>query len=838
MFLFFCRAAFLLLVCGLAFSFPSFSQSQTQGFQAPFAIQSYPQPFLPGWYANDLRATPSRVFRLATGGVNGSVALAVQPISTFTGKVWVRLSPKGMGNPRVIFWAKTLKNGTGKRPALVHISWAATLEGTYQERMLLGHAAQFPNTNLNFSRFELELPAAFASLEEVYLQLEIAVGSGTGSAARWVLDDFSLEDLVIDEELPKVSTVKGYGKREVLVAFSESMDPVFARLNLAYQLDGSNPVEARLLLDSVVILRSEMDLDEGKEYALFLQQLPDINGNFLADTLLRFRFTDPSAIGSKSLVINELMPAPRAGQDLPFVEYVEVLNSTNKELRLSGVVFSSSSGTTLLPEYWIAAGEYVLLCPSNQASLLLDFGKVLMLPSFPNLANSGSLLRLGTADGKEIDRLEYQSSSWGGTEFADGGYSLEVPDPYFRCEASEFLLPSKDPKRGTPGGKNSQFSPIKDLGNLQVIASFFRNASLLEVVLNQPIVPFTSPVSFSITPSMRIDSARVFSSGRRIGITLASPARNSMPYSLRASSLNRCVGEPAGFEAEVVLPDSAGKGDLILNEILVDPRSGDPKFVEIHNPTVKYLSLDNWALTSINEVGARQPLRLVGGEGNKIDPESYMALTVDPARLRLSYPQSAAGNFLQLAGLPSMPIGAGVLLLLSPERMVADSLPYRLDWHHPLLRSTKGVSLERVSAVFPAYIPSTWQSASSSQDYATPGRKNSSVLSLEPASEPITLFPLVFDPSGNTGPSQVSIRYSLEQNGWVGSFTIYSAAGREVKVLGQNQILGTSGIFSWTGTDAAGTRVSPGYYILVAQLFDLTGRVRIVKKILVVGSPL
>jgi hypothetical protein len=225
-------------------------------------------------------------------------------------------------------------------------------------------------------------------------------------------------------------------------------------------------------------------------------------------------------------------------------------------------------------------------------------------------------------------------------------------------------------------------------------------------------------------------------------------------------------------------------------------------------------------------------------EGDKIAPESYVALTVDPERLRLSYPQSAAGDFLQLASLPSMPIGAGVLLLLSPQRMVADSLPYRSDWHHPLLRSTKGVSLERVSAVFPAYIPSTWQSASSSQDYATPGRKNSTALSVEPASELITLFPLVFDPGGSTGPSQVSIRYSLEQNGWVGSFTIYSAAGREVKVLGQNQILGTYGIFSWTGTDDAGTRVSPGYYILVAQLFDLTGRIRVVKKTLVVGIPL
>lgn len=838
MFLFFSRAAFLLLIFVYAFGFPTYSQSQTQGFQSPFTIQSYPQPFLPGWYANDLRTTSSRVFRLATGGINGSVALAVQPISSFTGKVWVRLSPKGMSNPRVIFWAKTLKNGTGTRPALVHISWSKSLEGNYQERMLLGHSSQFPNANLNFSRFELELPAAVAGLEDLYLQLEIAVGTGTGSAARWVMDDFSLEDLVVDEKVPKVSVVKGYGKREVLVAFSERMDPVFAALNLAYQLDGSNPVEARLLLDSVVILRSEANLEEGKDYALFLQQLPDVNGNFLMDTLLKFRYTDPSALRSKSLVINEVMPAPRMDQDLPFAEYVELMNTTTKELRLSGLVFSSSSTAMPMPEYWISPGEFVLICAASQAPLLSGFGRVLPLLAFPSLPNSGSVLRLGTAAGLEIDRLEYRSSSWGGSEFADGGYSLELPDPYFRCEASEFLLPSKDPKRGTPGRQNSQFSPIQDLGSLQVASSFFRSASLLEVVLNQPIVSMTSLDPFSITPFLRIDSARIFSSGRRIGIALASPARNSMPYTLRASSLNRCVGDPVGFEVEVVLPEPAVKGDLILNEILVDPRSGDPKFVEIHNTSSKYLSLENWALASRNDAGDLYQIRVIGKEGEKIAPQTYLSLTVDPERLRLSYPQSAAGNFLQMASLPNMPIAAGLVLLLSSERQVADSLPYRGKWHHPLLRTTKGVSLERISPLFRAYEPSTWQSASSSQEYATPGRKNSTALSLELGPELITLFPLVFDPGGSSGPSQVSITYALEQNGWMGTFTIYSAAGREVRVLGQNQILGTSGIISWSGTDATGSRVPPGYYIFVAQLFDLSGRVKVVKKALVVASPL
>jgi hypothetical protein len=445
---------------------------------------------------------------------------------------------------------------------------------------------------------------------------------------------------------------------------------------------------------------------------------------------------------------------------------------------------------------------------------------------------------LGTAEGLELDRLEYRTSTWGGVEFEDGGYSLEAPDPNFRCEASEFLLPSKDPKRGTPGRQNSQFSPIQDLGNLQVTSSFFRNAALLEVVLNQPIVPFTSPVSFSINPSLRIDSARVFSSGRTIVIALASPARKSTPYTLRASLLNRCVGEPAGFEVEVVLAEAAEKGELIINEVLADPRSDDPKFVEIHNTSKKYLSLQQWALASLDKLGSLTQIRVFGGAGDMIAPLEYLALTSDTDRLRRSYTQSVSGNFLQMASLPIMPIDAGVVLLLSSERQVVDSLPYRGEWHHPLLRSTKGVSLERVSPVFPSYVPSTWQSASSSQEYATPGRKNSTALSVELGSEPITLFPLVFDPGGSAGPSQVSITYSLEQNGWVGTFTIYSAAGREVRVLGQNQILGTSGIFSWTGTDTAGARVSPGYYILVAQLVDLSGLVKVVKKTLVVASPL
>jgi hypothetical protein len=192
----------------------------------------------------------------------------------------------------------------------------------------------------------------------------------------------------------------------------------------------------------------------------------------------------------------------------------------------------------------------------------------------------------------------------------------------------------------------------------------------------------------------------------------------------------------------------------------------------------------------------------------------------------------------QVKGLPSLPIAGGTLLLLSPTGEVVESVSYSEDWHHPLLRTSKGVSLEKIAA-FPGLASlGNWHSASSSADFGTPGRRNSTVLGATRDESFLQVYPKVFDPEGSSGPNFITFQYSLEQVGWVGSFTIFSAAGRAVAMLGQQEILGTSGLYSWSGTDSAGKKVRPGYYVLVAQLVDLTGRVRVIKKTFVVASPL
>ncbi len=81
--------------------------------------------------------------------------------------------------------------------------------------------------------------------------------------------------------------------------------------------------------DSLIRLFFKQPLEKGKEYQIQVAGIPDLEGNFLQDTLVNFQFFDPTDIPQKGLVINEIMPAPRADLDLPNVEYVELFMREN-----------------------------------------------------------------------------------------------------------------------------------------------------------------------------------------------------------------------------------------------------------------------------------------------------------------------------------------------------------------------------------------------------------------------------------------------------------------------------------------------------------------------------
>ena len=124
-------------------------------FESQFEIVNFPEEFLPGWTGNDIRSTSSRIFQSGNLGKNGSKALAVQPISTFNGKLIIRLSPENLVNPKVQFWARSVQNGTGTRPAQVFYSWSKSIDREFSAPQLLGEVNEFGNENQEFRKFQL-----------------------------------------------------------------------------------------------------------------------------------------------------------------------------------------------------------------------------------------------------------------------------------------------------------------------------------------------------------------------------------------------------------------------------------------------------------------------------------------------------------------------------------------------------------------------------------------------------------------------------------------------------------------------------------------------------------
>ena len=62
--------------------------------------------------------------------------------------------------------------------------------------------------------------------------------------------------------------------------------------------------------------------------------------------------------------------------------------------------------------------------------------------------------------------------------------------------------------------------------------------------------------------------------------------------------------------------------------------------------------------------------------------------------------------------------------------------------------------------------------------------------------------------------------------------------GLGLSKMAQNELLEASGLFTWTGTDSQGKIVRPGYYVLLVELYDLTGQVVTIRKTLVVATKL
>jgi hypothetical protein len=542
------------------------------------------------------------------------------------------------------------------------------------------------------------------------------------------------------------------------------------------------------------------------------------------------------------LIITEVMARPNAITQVPDSEYTEIYNPGSNAISLSGFTYSDPTRTLALPNISIAPGEYILLVPRTRVALWDSFRpqvRIIDLSPWPTLLVGGTELTLRGPAGELVYHLAYRDTWYKDAIRAQGGFSLEMIDTDNFCIEEPNWRASQDPSGGTPGRANSVRGSVTDQIGPSLSRVSLQGTNRLRLIFDERLDPASAfMANYQFEPA--ITSFEISIAEPRfneITLTLANPLSEGVFYRLQVEGIHDCSGNvirPEASKARFGLPSPVELGDVVINEILPNPRTGGVKFVEIYNTSAKVLNLQNWRLANLSQ-GQPANFRSISTDVLLLGPNDYMVFTDDPNILAREYPKGDASKYIRLT-LPSYPQASGNVVLIDGGTTVLDLLSYTERFHHRLTREPRGISLERISPRGETNDPENWTSGVQSEGFATPGRRNAQTLREDLMAEHFSIEPKVFAPDSPGTPNFATVRYQFDTPGRIATITLFDVSGRRIKRLAENEGLGTEGFFVWDGTDESGAKVRIGYYVLVFEVYDLDGRFSSFKDTVVVAT--
>ena len=256
--------------------------------------------------------------------------------------------------------------------------------------------------------------------------------------------------------------------------------------------------------------------------------------------------------------------------------------------------------------------------------------------------------------------------------------------------------------------------------------------------------------------------------------------------------------------------------ELLINEILFNPKDNGSDYVEIYNNTNKYLDVSHVEIHNLDN-GQSQII----GQDLIIFPYEIIAFSENISETFSSYNPPDTAIILQLQ-LPSFNNDKGNVSLIIQDKIL-DSFDYTENLHNPIINDPDGVSLERINHNIDTNTASNWTSAASTSNYGTPGYGNT--FTLIPG-DPLTDFNLrstSFSPNNDGLHDFLIIDYSLEKSGYVASIKIYNEKGNLIKNLANNALLSGKGFLTWNGLNDDNYPARVGLYIIVVNIFHPDG---------------
>lgn len=543
------------------------------------------------------------------------------------------------------------------------------------------------------------------------------------------------------------------------------------------------------------------------------------------------------------VTINEIMadPDPPAGSII-FPEYVELYNKTDHSIKIKNWKFCVGTNCKPLPDISVPADSFLVLTTPSGSTLFPAEVNTVGISGFPALTNTGQTLQLQNEQGNSISVISYADDWYRDEAKQEGGYSLEQIDVLNPCAEKQNWKASNSASGGTPGKRNTVAAAQPDKNPPEILHVNVLSPEQLEVIFTE---------SMDSTTLMNLTGYEISSIGNPVSIRLSKPTYKSITlylgtllnesvlYTLTVkSNITDCAGNviDQNRSARFAIPVEAEAGDVVINELLTDPRSGGVDFVEIYNRSGKVVDLKALFLCHYDTVTKTlSGIAKIINSGYLLFPAEYLVLTESADAVKNQYITAASGAFLNVKELPSLDPDAGSICLKTAATII-DHFTYNSAMHFALLKDTKGISLERVNFSRPTNSVTNWHSASSSVGFATPGFKNSQFLNLISSEESLKVDPETFSPNGDGWNDQVTIYYQFDQPGYSATIQIFDSSGRLVKTLVNNELMSSDGVYSWDGINDERKKERTGIYIIYMNAIHLSGMIKQYKKVCVLSG--
>jgi len=570
-----------------------------------------------------------------------------------------------------------------------------------------------------------------------------------------------------------------------------------------------------------ILVELSGELQIGVSYIIDLANVQDCEGN-VAD-IISFEILLGESPLTNEILITEIMADPSPSQGLPEGEYFELYNASEKYIDLLGCELS---GLEFHESLIIRPEEYVFFASISGGSNFLLFPDVVLLEDMSTsyLTNGGRELILTNPDGLRIDRVNYDITWYGDPEKEEGGFSLERINLNEPCRGADNWTASVAEQGGTPGEENSVFSLVPDTTPPQVVTVYVLSETLLEIRFDEVLDSISVALTdFIFDPALPISGvSNAPPDYQSVLVTLGAELSVGEVYEVLVSGIADCVGN-VNEESDAfsfALPELGEPGDIIINEILFNPRTGGSDFVELYNASQKNIGLQNWVVRN-----GDLTTRVISEDPLVIFPGQHMVLTEDVGNIITEYPMSGAygDNFFEVEALPSFNNGEGTVILADAQENPIDRFDYSEDYHLSLLNSFDGVSLERISYTRPTNNAGNWSSAAERVGFATGGFRNSQYLPESRASAQFELEDEVFSPDNDGFEDVLLINYRLDAPGYLATIGIYDRRGRLVRQLENNLLLGTEGTITWDGTSDKSSKARLGPHLILIEIFTPGG---------------